>query len=94
MVLILDQLTRAITTPTTHQAKIRAFRAVLSITEQKPDSIDPTNAKITIAACHKALNTRICSASLDPVLVSGIPTTCHYTVVVGPTKTKLRRVDC
>jgi len=79
--------------PTRHQAKVATFGALLRETEQQPDVVDQTRADITVSACARVSGGWRCRGTLNPVTISGIDTTCRYTVRVG-SRTKITHRSC
>lgn len=80
---------------TRHDAKLATFKLLLRTTEQQADSIDPTQAAITVRSCVRAVGGGwVCRGSLAPVLESGIPTTCNYVVRVTAARAKTTFGSC
>jgi hypothetical protein len=77
-----------------HQAKTRTFAYMLRQTEKVPDSIDVTQAAITVGQCHRINAGMRCETTLDPVLDSGLLTRECFTVDVYPHSTKARPATC
>lgn len=84
----------AASAPTIHDSKVRAFRALLRITEQAPDAIDATGAEITVGGCRRADTVVRCGGRLAPVWISGIPTPCAYVLIVGPHRVRVVPRGC
>lgn len=82
-------------TLTQRDAKIRTFRALLAITEVRPDAADATHAAVTVSACRRIPGGWACRGSLSPVAFSGIGgSTCLYTVYVHRTRTRVVDGPC
>jgi hypothetical protein len=80
---------------TRHDAKIRSFKALLHMTEQRPDVTDATHASITIGSCHRVANAFSCEGELYPVAFSGIDgSRCSYRILVFAHSLRLREIAC
>jgi hypothetical protein len=80
---------------TLHQAKVRTFRALLAITERRPDAADATRANVTVQQCKRSGAGYLCHGTLAPVAFSGIDgSTCPFLVYVTPTRTHVTDSPC
>lgn len=81
--------------PSRHEAKVRTFRALLALTEERPDVVDATHAAVTVAGCARRRYGWLCNGSLAPVAFSGITgSTCRYVVRVSRSSARLAERGC
>lgn len=87
--------TTASTLPTQHDAKLRTFRSLLAITEQRPDAYDATQATIAIGQCRQIIGGWRCRGALSPVTISGLADlTCTYIAHVYRHRMRVSTPDC
>jgi len=80
---------------TQRDAKVRTFKALLHMTEERPDAIDATRSAITVGGCERRTYGFRCHGALSPVLISGIVAPiCEYRVFVFKHSTRVSDTNC